>query len=130
LTLLFVAFLSFQKKKKTTIFFLPHRCFVFNHKKSLTHPSSTIAISPVVPSHYAVTLEPDLQAFTFKGHESIDVEVKNADLLQLTLHCADIAIDQASVRIGEVLCTNINYDKTAETATLTFASPMKVSERG
>ena len=50
----------------------------------------------VVPSRYAVTLEPDLEAFTFDGREAIELEVAEP-VREIVLNSIELEIDEAWV---------------------------------
>ena len=49
----------------------------------------------VVPSHYNLTIRPELSNFTFAGSETVDVQVHERTKT-IVLHALDIAIQSAS----------------------------------
>jgi len=73
----------------------------------------------VVPVHYTLWFAPDLAAATFRGRETIDVEVRN--------RTASVTLNAAEIRFGDVTITAAGYtqparvtiDEANETATLT-----------
>ncbi|HEY6697640.1 MAG TPA: M1 family metallopeptidase, partial [Acidimicrobiales bacterium] len=88
----------------------------------------------VVPRRYDLTLEPDLEAASFSGHETIAVEVL-AETSEVVLNAAEIEIDEATAEIaadGETgrgpLVANVTLDDEAERATLTFDRPLPAGE--
>jgi Peptidase M1 N-terminal domain len=79
----------------------------------------------VIPQYYAITLKPDVQALTFKGSETIDIEVgKIGDVV--VLNVLDLRISQARL-VGEGgQDAFIQVDDGKQTATLTFPSKVQV----
>ena len=90
-------------------------------------PTTDAVVLPinVRPRHYRITLQPDLDKFTFDGLELIDVEIAettseivlNADEMQV--HTATLVKDGSSQR-----ATAITPDGERETVTLSFANPI------
>ncbi len=78
----------------------------------------------VIPIHYAIELEPNLENLTLAGSELIDIDVREpTDKLVLNavgMTFSDAGIDASASRATIVL------DGAAETATLTFAQPLAV----
>jgi puromycin-sensitive aminopeptidase len=74
----------------------------------------------VVPRRYDLVLEPDLDAATFAGEESIEVDVAEATT-EVVLNSAEIEIDEATVELpdGERLAATVALDDESERATLT-----------
>ncbi|KAL3989469.1 Peptidase M1 family protein [Acanthocheilonema viteae] len=72
------------------------------------------------PTHYALTLSPDLKNFTFQGQETTDIEIlKGTD--HLKLHSSEIDIKRAQLTLsdGSVLQDlGIEYNKKWTTVTL------------
>ncbi len=74
----------------------------------------------VVPSHYDITLEPDLTAASFQGSVKIDVDLAEPTntivlhAIELDLHTVTVSQDGADHR------GSVTFDEDAETATLTF----------
>ncbi len=77
----------------------------------------------VVPEIYEIEIEPDLEAFTFKGTETIQLRA-GLDFSEITLHAADIKIQDARLEtkagVEAVRARRISYDTKFETATLDF----------
>ena len=73
-----------------------------------------------VPERYAITLSPHLDAGTFDGQERIALRVPKPTTT-VTLNAADMTITRAAVG-GNV--ATVKQDAEAETATLTFATPI------
>lgn len=71
----------------------------------------------VVPIHYDLNLEPDLENFVFQGLAFVNISIKQK-LSKITLHAVDLAINVAG--LNGYLAKNITYDKKLETATLEF----------
>lgn len=111
-------------------------------KKSIKLPSC------VFPNRYNLTLKPDLEAFTFSGNETIEIEI-NKDINEITLHSKDIDIQTVkiasplsplrSTREGKSsfasirelkgdeanFVDKISYNTKAETVTFTFKKKIK-----
>jgi len=83
----------------------------------------------VVPRRYDLTLEPDLDAATFAGHEAVTVEVVEPTA-EIVLNAVDIEIDEATLTPagGEPLAATVTLDADAERATLAFGSELPVGE--
>ena len=86
-------------------------------------PSADAVVLPdnVIPRHYTLTLQPDLEQFTFLGEETIVVEVA-APTSQISLNSDEIEIQSVTLtRDGATVPTSgISYDKERETVTLEF----------
>ena len=80
----------------------------------------------VVPSHYRITLEPNLDEATFAGNVEIEVEIGQAtDNIQI--NSADLQISSVVVRDavgGETAASEIAHDEDMERATFTFDSEL------
>src|SRR5262245_4377112 len=73
----------------------------------------------VVPTHYALWFAPDLQAATFRGRETIDVNVPNPTTT-ITLNAAEIQFGTVTVSAGGRMQTaRVSLDEKNEMATLT-----------
>ncbi|KAL0482094.1 puromycin-sensitive aminopeptidase [Acrasis kona] len=78
----------------------------------------------VKPIKYHLTLEPDLDNFTFRGEERVELQV-NADSNTITLNANELEIQSAQVTQGEKkLSGEITYDKENEYAIFTFPEPV------
>src|SRR5262249_13037751 len=78
----------------------------------------------VVPTHYAIELEPDLEKLTLAGAEVVDIEVR-APTAELVLNAVAMTLTAATVD-NEAQRATIARDANAETATLTFAEPLAI----
>jgi puromycin-sensitive aminopeptidase len=82
--------------------------------------------STVIPSHYRIHLEPDLENATFSGNVEIEVEVSQAtDNIQI--NSAELAISSAAVldAVGTKIETaEVKHDEDMERATLSFDSEL------
>jgi len=72
----------------------------------------------VVPTHYAIELEPNLESLTLAGSELIDIEVREPTA-QLVLNAVAMTLGAASID-NDAQSAVIALDAGAETATLTF----------
>jgi aminopeptidase N len=79
----------------------------------------------VIPSHYALTLAPDLKTATFVGHAVIDVDLKEPSKT-ITLNSAEIEFKSVTVRAGGPNSSNqaqtatVSTDNEKEQTTFTF----------
>ncbi len=74
----------------------------------------------VIPSHYALTLAPDIKAATFTGLETIDVDLKEPSKT-ITLNSAEIAFQSVTVEAaGKELTAAVTSDAEKEESTFTF----------
>ena len=92
-------------------------------------PKSNAVLLPgnVRPVKYALTLTPDLAAFTFRGEETVDIEVLEPTS-EIVLNASELAIQTAEVSQGRarpVAAERISLDVVAETATLRFGMALK-----
>ncbi|NQW20458.1 MAG: M1 family metallopeptidase [Chloroflexi bacterium] len=80
----------------------------------------------VVPSHYRIFLEPNLDEATFFGRVEIEVEIGQAtDNIQI--NSADLQITSAVVRDavgGDTAASSVGHDENMERATLSFDSKL------
>jgi puromycin-sensitive aminopeptidase len=78
----------------------------------------------VIPVHYDLHLEPDLDTFTFEGSVSIKIGITEA-LDEIVLNAAEIDMKSVVLRGGdtETSITDIAYDEEFERATLTLGVP-------
>ena len=78
----------------------------------------------VIPSHYAITITPDLTDDTFKGEETIDVDVRER-VESITMHALLLRIGDAKVtQNGKTIATTSTPNRDDETITLKLAEPL------
>ena len=75
----------------------------------------------VKPLNYNLTIEPDLQALTFKGRVAIELVILQATD-KITLHSLDLDLSDVCLSVsGQIPASPIRTDHCAETETVTFA---------
>src|ERR1041385_4050348 len=78
----------------------------------------------VVPSHYQLSLDPDISAQKFSGEETITVQIgQSSNEITLNSLGLDISLAEATVR-GTRVPAQIAYDQPSEMVKLTFATPL------
>jgi len=78
----------------------------------------------VKPRRYDIRLEPDLKAFTFKGDESVAIEVIDSTA-EIVLNALELEIDSATVeRAGRSLKASVRMVPQKERALLCFSEPL------
>ncbi|OAD78274.1 hypothetical protein PHYBLDRAFT_154347 [Phycomyces blakesleeanus NRRL 1555(-)] len=87
--------------------------------------------SNVRPSHYTLTLAPDLEEFVFEGRVKIDLDVNDASkTIVVNVQEIDISSAVLSVVSGETqTSTKITYDEDLQIATLYFANEVKAGSK-
>ncbi len=78
----------------------------------------------VIPAHYAIELEPDLDSLTIAGAEVVDIDVRVATA-RIVLNAVNMTLTSATID-EEAQSATIALDPAAETAALTFAQPLAV----
>src|SRR5262249_30846427 len=78
----------------------------------------------VVPIHYAIELEPDLERLTLAGAEVVDIAVREPTA-QLVLNAVNMTLGAATID-DDAQSATVALDAAAETATLTFPQPLAV----
>jgi puromycin-sensitive aminopeptidase len=83
----------------------------------------------VVPARYDIRLEPDLEAATFAGEETVAITVKEP-VTEILLNAAELAIQAVRVETadGAVVEGSAALDEEAERARLMFPSPIPAGE--
>ncbi|CAG8558805.1 9973_t:CDS:10 [Ambispora gerdemannii] len=76
----------------------------------------------VKPIHYDLTLTPNLEDFTFKGSETINLNI-NENTRQITLNVLEIEIQAAD--LNSINALHISYNKEKQTVTFTFPSEVQ-----
>ena len=96
---------------------------------TFAHPAAAEPLSvpgtlptTVVPLHYAIELEPDLENDRAAGSAAIDVEVREPTS-RLVLHAADLTMREARIDSLHQPAA-IAMDAAAQTASLTFPQPL------
>src|SRR5581483_6676014 len=85
-----------------------------------------VRLSPHInPEKYSITLQPNLDAFTFTGQEDITLRIGKATQ-EITLHASELTIAKASFIHKErvVESKKIVFDKKVEMVTITFKKPL------
>ena len=86
-------------------------------------PSADAVVLPenVKPSRYRLTLQPDLQTFTFQGTQTVDIEVVNPTA-RIVLNAAELEISDVVLRRNgaSVPASSVTVDGDTETAILDF----------
>ena len=87
-------------------------------------PSADAVVLPrnVLPRRYRLTLEPDLDSFTFTGRQTVDVEILEP-AARITLNAAELDIGEVALRRdggAPVGVHSVVLDADAETVTLDF----------
>ncbi len=90
-------------------------------------PSSDAVVLPsnVKPSKYRLALEPNLETFTFKGSQSVDIEIVEPTA-RIVLNAAEMEISRVSlIRDGSAIpAHSVSLDADTETATLDFGKTL------
>ena len=70
----------------------------------------------VTPTHYELTMEPDLEAASFAGSMRVDVDVHEA-VDEIVINAAELQIDRVELSgvAGETLRATAAYDETRPT---------------
>ena len=78
----------------------------------------------VIPSHYALWFAPDLDKETFRGRETIRVDL-TTPARTITLHAAEIVFTEVSISAGgRIQAARVAIDAHTETAALTVSEEM------
>ncbi len=90
-------------------------------------PASETFVLPgtVRPTRYAIKLEPDLGQFTFRGEESIAVEVVETTS-EIVLNAIELQVESATLNKdgAAINAKGIRLDASRETVTLDFGQPV------
>jgi aminopeptidase N len=78
----------------------------------------------VIPTHYAIEIEPNLDTLAIAGTEVIDIDVREATTA-VVLNAVNTTLTRATIE-DERLAATIALDAAGETATLTFPRPLGV----
>ena len=93
-------------------------------------PKSNAVMLPanVRPTRYSLTLAPDLNDFTFRGRESVEIEILEPTST-IVLNCVEIEVQSSTLSVSDGTELNpieTSFDEEAETATFRFASALPV----
>src|SRR5262249_58858340 len=85
------------------------------------HPGAEASVAPyrlprtAVPSRYDIRLEPDFTTLTFRGQETVAVEVTEP-ISEIVLNAIELAIDSASLENdrGETIRATATMDDSAD----------------
>jgi aminopeptidase N len=79
----------------------------------------------VVPSRYDIRLEPDLTTLTFRGEETVTVEVAEP-VGEIVLNAVELAVDEATIvdARGHEQRATVTLDETTERCRLALAAPL------
>ncbi len=94
----------------------------------MPHSDTVLLPSNVRPISYDLTLEPDLDAFTFCGEETVRIEIVEATAT-ITIHSIEIAIQACSVTLPDGLVLTSGpavFDADRETVTFELETPLPV----
>ena len=79
-----------------------------------------------LPRRYELRLEPDLEAFTFTGDETIELDIVE-DSDRIVLNALEIEIDQAILTDDDgAIDATVSYDEAMQRAILEFERPLSV----
>ena len=83
----------------------------------------------VMPSRYDIRLEPDLEAATFAGEETVAITV-GEPVTEIALNAAELSIHSVSVVTADGMTVegSATLDEAAERARLLFPSPIPAGE--
>src|SRR5262245_18254323 len=82
----------------------------------------------VVPDHYTLSFAPDLEKATFRGRETIRVQVK-APTRTIVLHAVEIDFGDVTISAGNRMqAATVTLDAKTETATLTVAQEIPAGD--
>ena len=94
-------------------------------------PTSEAVVLPasVRPSKYRIKLQPDLDQFTFQGEETIRIQVTEP-ASEILLNAVELQVQSATLSQDGVRtsATQISYDKSRETLTLSFGKTIPLGE--
>ena len=85
-------------------------------------PTSYRLSTDVRPLKYDLTLQPNLEDFTFTGEETVDLQVANATS-RVVLNASELEVSSARLTLNDgrtIEATDIAVDEDSETAVITF----------
>ena len=83
----------------------------------------------VRPTKYRLTLQPNIDDFTFKGSQSVDIEILEPTS-QIVLNAIDLEIGATVLRRNGTAtgCRSVSLDEGSQTATLDFGETQPAGE--
>ena len=89
--------------------------------------SRMILPEQVIPTHYRITLAPNLTDFTFAGEVSISLEIRSPSM-SVTMNTAELEIISTSLsqQGRPINVSTINLDRESETLTLSLDEALQV----
>ncbi|KAG0022145.1 hypothetical protein BGZ80_000958 [Entomortierella chlamydospora] len=93
--------------------------------KTPGNPNRVVLPTNVKPSHYTLTITPDLKEYTFRGYVEIDIDIHEATKT-IQINTKELTLVYGRVDIGEATYEAIEttFDEDRETTTLTFDSEL------
>ncbi len=98
-------------------------------KKQTKSQKSTRLANQILPTHYNLTILPDILASTFSGNEIIKIKVTNKTKT-ITLHSKDIDVEIAKFKNKKIeqFASKINYNIKKETVILHFKDEILIGQ--
>ena len=96
----------------------------------MTQSNARVLPTDVSPVRYQVTLEPDLEEFTFRGQESVDIDVLEPTT-SITLNSIEIEVQSCRLALGDGSSrtpVETVYDEERETVAFRFDSTVPAGE--
>ncbi|KAF9180759.1 hypothetical protein BGZ51_009354 [Haplosporangium sp. Z 767] len=89
------------------------------------NPNRVVLPTNVTPTHYTLTITPDLQKYTFLGFVEIDIKIHEATK-SIQINTKELTINFGRVEIGDKRheAVSTTFDEPRETTTFTFESEL------
>ncbi|KAF9313328.1 hypothetical protein BGZ89_009284, partial [Linnemannia elongata] len=90
-------------------------------KNNPTNPNRVVLPTNVTPSHYTLTITPDLKEYTFSGYVEINIDI-HEPTKTILINTKELTITYGRVEIGETTheASSTSFDEHRETTTFTF----------
>ncbi|KAG0307254.1 hypothetical protein BGZ98_000703 [Dissophora globulifera] len=89
------------------------------------NPNRVVLPTTVTPSHYTLTITPDLKEFTFRGYVEIDINIHEAtETIQINTKELTIKYGRVEVNGTTLEAIETTFDEHRETTTFTFESKL------